>query len=216
MITSEWEKPFRKLIKKYGNRAHPLEYGNIYQLLVMVVLSAQDSDANINRVAPALFEQFPNMESLAASNADAVIPFVSKVRGHCKKVAWLLDIASTVKSDAGIPLDMDGLVKLKGIGRKSANVIMREAGAKPQGIMVDLHVLRVIARVGISSAETGDKMEQDLMDSFPKSMWKDLGMSVSYLGREICRPTNPHHDECVMNKVCCFCLEKSQAIRPST
>ena len=214
-MTTEWEKPFKKLIRQYGDRKHPLEYGNIYQLLVMVVLSAQDSDANINRIAPALFEAYANMEALAASNAEAVIPLVSKVRGHRKKVAWLLDIASQVKTDAGIPLDMEGLVKLKGIGRKSANVIMREAGAKPEGIMVDLHVLRVMDRIGVSHAQTGDKMEQDLMDAFPKKMWRDLGMATSYLGRETCRPTNPHHEDCVMNKVCRYCLEKAGTIRPS-
>ena len=171
----------------------------------MVVLSAQDSDANINRIAPSLFETFPTMESLAAASAEEVLPYISKVRGHRKKLSWLLDIAAQVKTDANIPVDMAGLVKLKGIGRKSANVIMREAGAKPEGIMVDLHVLRVMSRIGVSDAVTGDKMEQELMAVFPSRMWKDLGMSASFLGRETCRPTNPRHEDCVMRPSCMYC-----------
>ena len=210
----ELEKHFRKLIRKYGREKHPLEYGNLYQLLVMVVLSAQDSDANINRIAPQFFAIFPDVQSLAAASADAVIPYVSKVRGHRKKVAWLLDIASVLKTNEAIPLKMEELVKLKGIGRKSANVIMREAGVRPEGIMVDLHVLRVMSRIGVSKAETGDKMERDLMAMFPKKMWKDIGMAASFLGREICRPTNPHHQACVMNNICEFCLSRQEITPP--
>lgn len=204
----DWPVAVKPLIKKYKGKKHPLDYGNVYQLLVMVVLSAQDSDANINRIAPGLFEQFPTMAALSKASTDELLSHVSKVRGHRKKIGWLQDIASEVRDDINIPLNMDGLVKLKGIGRKSANVILREAGAKPGGIMVDLHVMRVVPRLGMSQAATGDKMEKDLMEIFPKNQWKDLGMALSYLGRETCRPTNPKHSECVMNPVCAYCREK--------
>ena len=99
----------------------------------MVVLSAQDSDANINKIAPALFEVYPNMESLAVSNVDALIPYITKVRNFGTKANWLLEIAQTIQKDENIPLTMKGLIALKGIGRKSANVIMSGSCLKSIG-----------------------------------------------------------------------------------
>ncbi len=206
----DWAKAFKPLLKKYKDRKHPLEYKNIYQLLVMVVLSAQDSDANINRLAPSLFEKFPDMPSLASASFDDILPFVQKVRGHRKKIAWLQDIASVVQEDKNIPLTMDALNDLKGIGRKSANVIMREAGVQTEGVMCDLHVVRVAPRLGIAKSKTPDKIEKELMDALPKKMWTDAGMAMSYLGREVCRPKDPKHSECVMNTVCEYCRNDHQ------
>ena len=88
----------------------------------MVVLSAQDSDANINKIAHSLYEIYPSMESLAISNVDSLIPHISKVRNIEKKSSWLIEIAQTLKEDKNIPTTMTKLVALKGIGRKSANV----------------------------------------------------------------------------------------------
>lgn len=204
---SKWAEALKPLIKKYKGKKHPLEYQNIYQLLVMVVLSAQDSDANINKLAPALFERFPDMAALSEASSDELLKYVSKVRGHRKKISWLQDIAHEVKTDKNIPLTMDGLTALKGIGRKSANVIMREAGQKAEGIMVDLHVVRVAPRLGITTSSDPAKIEKDLMAVLPEKMWSDVGMAISYLGRETCRPTNPKHEECVVSKVCEYCHE---------
>src|SRR4051812_13201464 len=104
MPKTDWAKAIQPLLKKYRKKPHPLEYKNIYQLLVMVVLSAQDSDKNINSLAPALFEAFPNMEALSAGKEDTLLPFVKKVRGHRKKILWLLSIANELKNDKNIPL----------------------------------------------------------------------------------------------------------------
>jgi endonuclease-3 len=204
---TDWGKELKPLIAKYKNKKHPLDYHNLYQLMVMVVLSAQDSDANINKIAPALFEIYPNMKSLAASNVDDLIVHISKVRNFGTKASWLIGIANELKEDNDIPTNMKDLVALKGIGRKSANVIMREAEVKAEGIMVDLHVLRVVERLGISQAATGDKMEKDLMAVIPQEMWSEVGMAISFLGRETCRPTNPKHNECILNKVCKYCQQ---------
>lgn len=208
MKLTDWPKAFEPLIEQYGDRAHPLEYKNIYQLLVMVILSAQDSDANINKLAPPFFAAYPDLTALSKANPDDLVPYLSKVRSFGKKIEWILEIARQLKSDENIPLTMGGLVALKGVGRKSANVILREAGKEAEGIMVDLHVLRVVPRLGISNAATGEKMEKDLMQVLPRDQWKNIGMAISYLGREVCRPTNPHHDRCVMKDVCAYCHEK--------
>lgn len=200
--TTDWDKKLEPILTKYKGRKHPLEYHNLYQLLVMVVLSAQDSDAHINKIAPALFETYPNMESLSVSNFDALIPFISNVRNFGNKAKWLLEIAQIVKKDENIPLTIDGLVALKGIGRKSANVIMREANVPPEGIIADLHVIRVAPRIGlIPETKDGIKAEKQLMQVLPKATWGEIGMAISFLGREICRP-KPKCNECPINNIC--------------
>lgn len=100
---------------------------------------------------------------------------------------------------------MKDLTALKGVGRKSANVIMREAGVKAEGIMVDLHVVRVAPRIGIAKGKNADKIEKELMAALPQDMWGEIGMAISHLGREICRPTNPKHSECPISKDCEYC-----------
>lgn len=201
----DWAKVMQPLIEKYRGKKHPLDYKNIYQLLVMVVLSAQDSDANINTLAPAFFEKYPDMKALAKANTAELSEALAKVRFNANKIAWLQEIASEVREDKNIPTTMKELTALKGVGRKSANVIMREAGVKAEGIMVDLHVLRVAPRIGIAKGKNADKIEKELMAALPQSMWNEVGMAISHLGREICRPTNPKHSECPVSKDCEYC-----------
>lgn len=205
MQNTDWGQALKPLIAQYKNKKHPLDYHNLYQLMVMVVLSAQDSDVHINKLAPDLFDKFPNLKALAKAEKEDLEPFVGKVRGFDKKADWLIGIARELQDDKNIPTTMKELTALKGIGRKSANVIMREAEVKAEGIMVDLHVLRVVPRLGISQAQTGDKMEKDLMAVIPQDMWGELGMAISFLGRETCRPTNPKHDQCIVSQHCQYC-----------
>ena len=200
--STDWTAQLAPILTQYKGRKHPLDYHNLYQLMVMVVLSAQDSDANINKISPALFEVFPNIESLSVSNAEALIPFISKVRNFGTKANWLLEIAKTIQKDENIPLTMAGLITLKGIGRKSANVIMREANLPAEGIIADLHVIRVAPRIGlIPESKDGIKVEKLLMQILPKAIWGEIGMAISFLGREICRPT-PKCEECPINGIC--------------
>ena len=208
--TPDWAEILKPLIAKYKGKKHPLDYQNTYQLLVMVILSAQDSDANINKIAPALFETYPNMESLAVSNVDALIPHISKVRNFGTKANWLIEIAQIIKENKNIPLTMEGLTALKGVGRKSANVIMRETKQPAEGIIADLHVIRVAPRIGIiPETKDGNKVEKLLMQALPKEIWGEVGMAISFLGRETCRPTNPKHDECVVSKDCEYCQQQN-------
>ena len=204
-MQTDWPKALRPLIEKYKKQQHPLDYKSIYQLLVMVVLSAQDSDAHINKIAPEFFKKYPDMTALAKANTSDLTEALSDVRFHGNKIAWLQDIASEVKEDKNIPKTMKELTALKGVGRKSANVIMREAGIEAEGIMVDLHVLRVAPRLGIAKGKNADKIEKELIEALPKDMWGEIGMAISFLGRETCRPTNPKHSECIVSDVCEYC-----------
>ncbi|MCP2024863.1 endonuclease-3 [Flavobacterium sp. HSC-32F16] len=202
--TLDWETKLKPILKKYKEKRHPLDYQNTYQLLGMVVLSAQDSDANINNIAPALFEKYPTLTSLSKTDFETFIPYISKVRNHTTKANWLLEIAKTIENDKDIPLTMSELTALKGIGRKSANVILRETNKPAEGIIADLHVIRVAPRIGIiKEAKDGNKVEKELMQVLPKNIWSEIGMAISFLGREICRP-KPKCEECLLTDICLY------------
>lgn len=175
----------------------------MYHLVVMVILSAQDSDRHINQIAPKLFDAYPDMKALSKASAEDLHPFIGDVRNFTSKASWLTEMAKTIKDNKNIPMTHDGLTALKGIGRKSANVILREAGKPAEGVIVDLHVVRVAPRLGIAKGTDANKIEKQLMEVLPQKDW-DAGMAMSFLGREICRPTNPKCGECVMNGVCAF------------
>lgn len=201
---TDWNEALKPLFKKYQGRKHPLEYKNLYQLVVMVVLSARDSDRNINAIAPALFEKFPSMKHLAKATPEELFPYISKVSNFGNKAQWLVKTAREIKDDKNIPLTMEGLTHFSGIGRKSANVIMSQMNAPAEGVIVDLHTLRVAPRLGIAMGTNPEKIEKQLMESVDKKNWHLLGMSLTYLGRETCRPTNPKCVECVVSSVCAF------------
>ena len=198
----DWPEAIKPLLKKYKGTRHPLDYGNVYQLLVMVILSAQDSDRHINQLAPKLFESFPDMEALSRATPETLYPFIGAVRNFANKTKWLIDLAQKIKEDRAIPLTLEQLVELPGIGRKSANVIQREAGVPAEGVIVDLHVVRVAPRLGIASGTDPKKIEKQIMETLPQKEW-DAGMAMSFLGREICRP-QPKCEICLMNPVCAY------------
>lgn len=199
---TKWPEAIKPLLKKYKGKKHPLDYGNVYQLVVMVVLSAQDSDRNINKLAPKLFEAFPDMQALAKATPETLFPFISKVRNFANKTKWLMEMAQTIKKDSNIPLTLEKLVELPGIGRKSACVILRESGKPAEGVIVDLHVVRVAPRLGIATGTDPKKIEKQIMEVLSQKDW-DAGMAMSFLGREICRPT-PDCDSCMMTDVCLY------------
>ncbi len=208
MENTNWTEALQPLIEKYKGKKHPLDYNNIYELMVMVILSAQDSDANINKIAPNLFAAFPNLEALAATSLENLIPYVSKVRNFNTKANWLIEIAQTLKTNSAIPTNLPDLIALKGIGRKSANVIMHEMKAPAEGIICDLHDIRVAPRIGLAQESAdGNKVEKQLMQLLPSEIWGEIGMAISFLGREICRPTNPKCSECPVQNDCQYPLK---------
>lgn len=190
------------LMNQYAKRKHPLDYTPRYQLIVMVILSAQDSDKHINELAPKVFEAYPSMNALAQATAEDLHQLISSVRNFGNKSAWLVKLAQLISDDDNIPTTMAELTKLPGIGRKSANVIMRESGVVSEGVIVDLHVVRVAPRIGIATGTQPEKIEKQIMAIVPKEKWGEIGMAISFLGREICRPTHPKCDKCVVSEVC--------------
>lgn len=206
-MATNWTQELQPLFKQYGKRKHPLDYQNRYQLVVLVVLSAQTTDNLINKIAPAFFTAYPTLNALSHATEADLQQYIGSVRSWGNKSKWLIKLAQTIGDDENIPRTMDQLTKLPGLGRKSANVIIRESGDTAEGVIVDLHVLRVAPRLGIAAEEDAakpEKVEKQIMAAVSKEYWNAAGMSFSFLGREICRPTNPKCDICPMNTVCQF------------
>lgn len=202
LFNENWEIKLEPILESYKGRKHPLDYKNTYQLLIMVILSAQDSDSNINKLATTLFEKFPNIESLNKSNIEEFSTYIHNVKNYPTKANQIINIAQILKKDENIPTNLKDLISLKGIGRKSVNVILREIKQPTEGIIVDLHVIRVSPRIGITlPSKDGNKIEKGLMQVLPKEIWSEIGMAISFLGREICRPT-PKCNICPIKKHC--------------
>ncbi|MFA6470295.1 MAG: endonuclease III [Bacteroidota bacterium] len=199
----DWNKELQPLFKKYRGKKHPLQYDNSYQLIVMIVLSARASDVMVNNLAPELFKCYPTFKHLAKATPEELFPLL-RVPGFRKKAEWIIDIAKTISKLPGIPSTMDELTVLKGFGRKSANVYMSQIGHSAEGVIVDLHTLRVAPRLGVAEGDDPKKIELQLMEKVEKKNWHIAGMSLTYLGRETCRPTDPHCEECLMKKVCTY------------
>lgn len=206
--TIDWKEELNPILNKYKSRKHPLKYRNLYELVIMVILSAQDSDENINRITPNFFDAFPNIENLTKTKVEAIIPYILRVKFYENKAKWIINLAMTIKKEENIPLTMRELTSIKGIGRKSANVIMKEAGETLEGIITDLHVLRVVPRIGIiNPTEDGLKAEKQLMAVLPKEIWNEIGMTISFLGRKICRP-KPKCSECPIKYCCQYAIKQ--------
>ncbi len=201
-MSFDWNEHLEPLLKMYGKRRHPLDYKNRYQLVIMVILSAQDSDQHINELAGRLFAAYPSLKDLVTSTPDELIEFIGSVKNYRNKAQWMVKLAGIVGDDGSIPETLAELTKLPGIGRKSANVIIRESGGRAEGIIVDLHVMRVAPRIGMAEGDKPEKIEKQLMAIIPEKRWNEAGMALSFLGREICRPANPKCTECVMSNVC--------------
>jgi endonuclease-3 len=157
---SNWSQTVKPLLKKYKNKNTRWIINDVYQLVVRVILSAQDSDKHINRVAPKLFGAYPDKKALSKASAEDLHLYIGDVRNFASKASWLTEMAKTIKDNKNIPMTHESLIALKGIVRNSANVILREAGKPAEGVIVDLHVVRVAPRLSIAKGTDANKIEK--------------------------------------------------------
>ncbi|KAB2922496.1 MAG: endonuclease III [Bacteroidetes bacterium] len=207
---TDWNAALAPLRRKYGRKKHPLEFRNEYQLIVMTVLSARASDAMVNKLAPAFFLRYPSFTRLASATPEELYPLL-RVPGFRNKAAWIIDIAKTLAGRKRLPETMDELVTLKGFGRKSANVFMSQTGLPAAGVIVDLHTVRVAPRLGIAEHGPPERIERRLMERIDRKHWHAAGMALTFLGREICRPTKPKCHECPLSGVCAYARSAAPA-----
>jgi endonuclease III len=194
----------RKLYGQHPGADTELDYQDPYQLLVATILSAQSTDAGVNRVTPALFTRYPNAGALAQASAAELEPLIHSTGFYRSKAKSLMGMArALVEHHAGrVPDTMEALVELPGVGRKTANVVLGHALGVP-GLPVDRHVLRVSNRIGIASSEDPVEVEQQLGSALPPSEWTRASDTLILHGRRICKP-KPLCDQCVVRDDCDF------------
>lgn len=206
MSTDEVVKIIKLLKKTYPNAKCSLNFETPFELAIAVMLSAQCTDERVNKTTPALFLKYNKPEDFA--NLDvSVIEKIIHPCGFYKNIAKNIKNMSTMlleQFNGSVPQNMDDLMKLPGIGRKSANVIMLEAFNKPQGIAVDTHAKRISNRLGLSNNSDPLKIEQDLLKIIPYEYLKDVNHLFMWLGRDCCRAPNPNCENCAIKKYCTF------------
>ncbi|MEN8041247.1 MAG: endonuclease III [Actinomycetota bacterium] len=201
-----------RLTKRYPDMETALAYENPWQLLVSTVLSAQTTDENVNKVAPALFEAYPTAEDLAAANPEDVEQIVYSTGYYRQKTKSVIALAGDIvdKYDGEVPADLDKLVELRGVGRKTASVVLAEVWGIP-AIAVDTHVKRVAKRVGMTSHDDPVKVERDLMALYPKERWADVSMTIIQFGRDVCDAKKPRCWECPLRDRCAWGQKEQRA-----
>jgi endonuclease-3 len=179
-----------------------LHYRTPFELLIATILSAQSTDARVNLVTPSLFRAYPDARALAAVEPDAVEPLIVSTGFFRSKARSIVGAARALVERHGgeVPADMDALVELPGVGRKTANVVLGHALGVP-GLPVDRHVLRVANRLGIAASDDPEVVERQLMKALPRDRWTRASDTLILHGRRICRP-KPACDRCAAADLC--------------
>jgi endonuclease-3 len=184
--------------------AHPeLDFENPFELLIATVLSAQTTDLRVNQTTPALFALYPTPEAMAAAEPAALEEILRPTGFFRSKSRAVLGLSAALRDDFGgeVPGRLEDLVKLPGVGRKTANVVLGNAFGVP-GITVDTHFGRLSRRFGWTTSEDPEKVEQDVAGLFPKSEWTMLSHRVVFHGRRICHARKPACGACPIAHLC--------------
>lgn len=179
-----------------------LRYRNAFELLVATILSAQSTDVRVNMVTPELFTRYPNAHALAGATPEEVEPLIRSTGFFRSKARALVGMARMLTDDyqGGVPARLDQLVKLPGVGRKTANVVLGHALGIP-GLPVDRHVLRVANRLGIARGDDPVAVESQLCGALPAARWTSASDTLILHGRRICKP-RPLCDRCAARPDC--------------
>ncbi len=194
---------FTKLKENYGKITTALDYENEFQLLIAVVLSAQTTDKQVNRVTKKLFSHYPDASSLAQASVADVENLIKSLGLYRRKSKAIIGCAKMVKDrhDGQVPCNRDLLMAMPGVGRKCANVILAIACNK-SAFPVDTHVLRLANRLGLSDGKTPHAVEEDLKKVIPRKLWLDYHLLLINHGREICKAQHPQCNDCFLNDYC--------------
>lgn len=194
---------FNRLLDRYPEMGTALDYESPWQLLVVTVMSAQTTDENVNKVAPALFARYPNPSDLADARHEDVEEIIYSTGFYRQKTKSIIRLSQDLEElyEGEVPADIDELVKLRGVGRKTASVVLAEVWDVP-AIAVDTHVKRVTARLGLTTETDPEKIEQDLKALFPEKTWSGLSMRFIQFGRDTCVARRPLCGSCELFGLC--------------
>jgi endonuclease-3 len=195
---------FARLKRAYPDAHTELDHKNPLQLLMATILSAQCTDKRVNLVTPLLFKTHPTAQSLADAQPEKVEELIKSTGFFRNKTKSLIGLGrALVERHSGeVPDSMNALVKLPGVGRKTANVILGNAFRKNEGVVVDTHVGRLSLRLGLTKRTDPVKIEQDLMALFPQEEWAMLSHLLIFHGRRVCHARAPKCEVCVLNDIC--------------
>jgi endonuclease-3 len=193
-----------RLAEQHPNAKTELAYGSPFELIVSVVLSAQTTDVGVNKATPALFAKFPDAKALAAAEPIDVEPYVATLGFFRMKARSIVGLARALVDKYGgeVPQTMDELVKLPGVGRKTANVVLGVLWNKPEGVVVDTHVIRLSQRLGWTKHRDAEKIEPDLCAILPRPEWDHAAHVLIFHGRRVCFARKPACHECRVSDVC--------------
>lgn len=191
------------LAKLYPDAVCALKHQSPLQLLVATILSAQCTDVRVNIVTPALFAKYPDVNAFAAADRNELEEMIKSTGFFRNKAKNIIDCCKAIVEQYGgeVPASLDELVKLPGIGRKTANVVLGDAFGIP-GITVDTHVGRLSRRLGFTKHEDPVKVELDLMKLIPEQEWTRFSHRMIFHGRQVCFARNPKCGECTMKSFC--------------
>ncbi len=193
----------RRLAEEYPDAICELDHTNAFELLVATILSAQCTDARVNMVTPSLFRRYPTPHELAVANPGDVEEIIRSTGFYQNKTRNLIGMAHTLldRFHGEVPTDLDDLVTLPGVGRKTGNVVRSVAFGLP-GLPVDTHVGRLAKRLGLTVHVDPVKVEHELNRYLPPSHWGDFSLRTILHGRRVCDAKNPKCGLCVLEDIC--------------
>ena len=193
-----------RLKTQYPSAKTELLHQNPLEPLIATVLSAQATDVSVNKITPALFKKYPTVKDFVNANLEELqddlktINFYKTKAENIKKICTILEF----EFHSNVPNTMELLVKLPGVARKTANIVLSEGYGIVDGIAVDTHVTRLSNRLGFTTNKDAKKIEQDLMKLAPKTKWRNISNLLILHGRAICSAKNPNCRDCLLNDVC--------------
>jgi len=193
-----------RLRAAYPDAHCALDYETPAQLLVAVILSAQCTDERVNLTTPALFARYPTLEALAAADPAELEALVRPTGFFRNKARFLRESAQRLLTEYGgvVPPEMDALLTLPGVARKTANVVRGEVYGLADGVTVDTHVKRLAGRLGLTAATDPVKVERDLMAVIPRESWIEIAHLLIWHGRRVCTARKPDCPGCPLNDMC--------------
>ncbi len=194
-----------RLRRRYAKDMHTsLDHSNPWEMLVATMLSAQATDAGVNRITPRLFKRFSGPRSYAGLRPAQLYPYTRSVGLYRNKSKNIVAAAKRIVRDFGsrVPDTMEGLTSLPGVGRKTANVVLYNAFHRSAGIAIDTHCVTVSNRLGLVRTKDPAKIEKALMQIVPRRDWGDITHLFIALGRDVCTARKKHCERCVLNDVC--------------
>jgi endonuclease III len=193
------------LKRRYGaGRPAFLHFSTPWQALAATILSAQAQDATVNRATVGLFKRYPKVGDYTSLKPAQLYKYVNSIGLYRGKSKSIVNASKIIVRDFGskVPKSIDDLVKLPGVGRKTANVVLANAYGINQGIAIDTHCIRVSNKLGFVKTKDPVKIEKRLMDIAPKSDWREINHLFIDLGRDVCTARRTYCERCVLNKVC--------------